>query len=175
MVIEAVYDKLFAGGDVMSIFYEARLETWNEIKGLTDDQLNKKPSADEWSIREVLDHLKLIDAAAQTAFKDRVKDAPLKEIEEKPLEMAEDRTNKRKAPSHFEPDQSYMSGSQMKQELDVVREQLTSIIASLKEDDFNRVLPHPVFQELTVKQFIDFIGHHEKRHLSQIKEIKEKI
>lgn len=62
----------------------------------------------------------------------------------------------------------------MKRELDVVREQLTAVIASLKEEDFERVLPHPLFQELTVRQWIEFIGHHDKRHLSQIKEIKEK-
>ncbi len=43
---------------MMSIFNEARLETWNEVKGLSDEKLNQKPSAEEWSIREVLDHLK---------------------------------------------------------------------------------------------------------------------
>lgn len=160
---------------MMSIFNEARLETWNELKGLSDEKLNQKPSAEEWSIREVLDHLKKIDMTAQKMLKERVKDAPIKEIEEKPLEVAQDRNNKRKAPSHLEPAHDFISGSQMKRELDVVREQLTAAIASLTEEDFERVLPHPVFQELTVRQWIDFIGHHEKRHLSQMKEIKEKI
>lgn len=160
---------------MMSIFNEARLETWNEVKGLSDEKLNQKPSSDEWSIREVLDHLKKIDMTAQNMLKERVKEAPVKEIEEKPLTAAQDRSNKRKAPAHLEPDHDFISGSQMKRELDVVREQLTAVIASLKEEDFERVLPHPVFQELTVRQWIDFIGHHEKRHLSQIKEIKEKI
>ncbi|MEC1292297.1 DinB family protein [Bacillus mojavensis] len=159
----------------MSIFNEARLETWNEVKGLSDEKLNQKPSSDEWSIREVLEHLKKIDMAAQNMLKEQVKEAPIKKIEEVPLTAAQDRSNKRKAPARLEPDHDFISGSQMKRELDVVREQLTAVIASLKEEDFERVLPHPLFQELTVRQWIDFIGHHEKRHLSQIKEIKEKI
>ncbi|MCG0057122.1 hypothetical protein L6R34_32680, partial [Escherichia coli] len=78
-------------------------------------------SAEEWSIREVLDHLKKIDMTAQKMLKERVKDAPIKEIEEKPLEVALDRDNERKAQSHLEPAHDFISGSQMKRELDVVR------------------------------------------------------
>ncbi|ASB87762.1 uncharacterized protein S101395_01226 [Bacillus sonorensis] len=42
----------------MSVFNEARKETWSEIQGLSDDVINTKPGKDEWSIQEVLDHLK---------------------------------------------------------------------------------------------------------------------
>lgn len=58
MIIAYIYGNVILGGDMMSIFNEARLETWNELKGLSDEKLNQKPSAEEWSIREVLDHLK---------------------------------------------------------------------------------------------------------------------
>lgn len=43
---------------MMSIFNEARKELWSEIQGLSDETLNKRPSEDEWSIQEVIDHLK---------------------------------------------------------------------------------------------------------------------
>ncbi|SPU08137.1 YuaE [Bacillus licheniformis] len=42
----------------MSIFNEARKELWSEIQGLSDEMLNKRPAEDEWSIQEVIDHLK---------------------------------------------------------------------------------------------------------------------
>lgn len=61
----------------------------------------------------------------------------------------------------------------MKRELDVVRERLTAAIASLKEEDLKRVLPHPVFQELTVRQWIDFIGHHENGTSARLKKLKK--
>ncbi|MCC9024205.1 DinB family protein [Bacillus nakamurai] len=159
----------------MSIFNEARQQTWNEVKGLSDHEFNQKPSAEEWSVREVLDHLKKIDETAHTLLSEQAMEAPLKETEEKPLEMAEDRTNKRTAPPHLAPEQERKSIVEMKEELDVARQHLTAVIASLKEEDFERVLPHPVFQELTIRQWIDFIGHHEKRHINQIEEIKQKI
>ncbi|MEW4059725.1 hypothetical protein CHH79_10065 [Bacillus siamensis] len=159
----------------MSIFNEARQQTWEELKGLSDEEFNQKPAADEWSVREVLDHLKKIDESAQSLLSKQAKDAPFKKIEEKPMEFIEDRTNKRPAPSQLEPEQNRISVIEAKQELDTARQQLTAVISSLNEEDFERVLPHPVFQELTIRQWIDFIGHHEKRHINQIKEIKQKI
>lgn len=42
----------------MSIFNVARKELWSEIQGLSDETLNKRLAEDEWSIQEVIDHLK---------------------------------------------------------------------------------------------------------------------
>lgn len=47
MIIAYIYGNVILGGDMMSIFNEARLETWNELKGLSDEKLNQKPSAEE--------------------------------------------------------------------------------------------------------------------------------
>lgn len=63
----------------------------------------------------------------------------------------------------------------LKAELDNVRTQLTSVIAAFHDEDFQRVPPHPIFEELTVRQWLDFIGHHERRHIKQIKEVKQKL
>lgn len=90
----------------MSIFNEARQQTWEELKGLSDEEFNQKPAADEWSVREVLDHLKKIDESAQSLLSKQAKDAPFKKIEEKPMEFIEDRTNKRPAPSQLEPEKT---------------------------------------------------------------------
>lgn len=106
----------------MSIFNEARQQTWEELKGLSDEEFNRKPAADEWSVREVLDHLKKIDETAQTLLSKQAKDAPFKKIEEKPMEFIEDRTNKRPAPSHLEPEQNRISVIEAKQELDTARQ-----------------------------------------------------
>ena len=62
----------------MSIFNEARQQTWEELKGLSDEEFNRKPAADEWSLREVMDHLKKIDETAKTLLSKQEKDAPFK-------------------------------------------------------------------------------------------------
>ncbi|MGN9866321.1 DinB family protein [Bacillus swezeyi] len=159
----------------MSIFNEARKELWNEIQGLPDNDINKRPAKNEWSIQEVLDHLKKIDLMAAQMFKEQIQHAPIKTIEEKPVKASEDRSTKRKAPPFIEPERKSTDALTIKAELDNVRQQLTSVIAAFQEEDFQRVLPHPIFKELTVRQWIDFIGHHEKRHIQQIQDIKQNI
>lgn len=159
----------------MSIFNEARKELWSEIQGLSDETLNKRPSEDEWSIQEVIDHLKKIDLMALQILKEQIKHAPVKTIEDKPVYQSEDRSSKRKAPPYAEPERKTADALTLKAELDNVRTQLTSVIAAFHDEDFQRVLPHPVFEELTVRQWLDFIGHHERRHIKQIKEIKQKL
>ncbi|PXW87084.1 hypothetical protein DFR56_106154 [Pseudogracilibacillus auburnensis] len=36
-------------------------------------------------------------------------------------------------------------------------------------------MPHPGFNMLNLSQWISFIGWHERRHIEQIKEVKEKL
>ncbi|MEH6974214.1 MULTISPECIES: DinB family protein [Bacillus] len=160
---------------MMSIFNEARKETWSEIRELSDDDINKRPEQDEWSIQEVLDHLKKLDLQAARLFRERIRSAPFRTIEAKPVHVSEDRSVKRKAPDSLEPERKTTDLLAIKAELDHARSQLTTVIATLQEEDFERVLPHSVFKELTVRQWIDFIGHHEKRHVKQIQEIKKKL
>lgn len=146
----------------MSIFNEARKETWSEIRELSDDDINKRPEQDEWSIQEVLDHLKNSICRLTRLFRERIRSAPFRTIEAKPVHVSEDRSVKRKAPDSLEPERKTTDLLAIKAELDHARSQLTTVIATLQEEDFERVLPHSVFKELTVRQWIDFIGHHEK-------------
>jgi uncharacterized damage-inducible protein DinB len=75
LVILPAFDmvQLKLGGDMMSIFNEARKELWSEIQGLSDEMLNKRPAEDEWSIQEVIDHLKKIDLMALQILKEQIK------------------------------------------------------------------------------------------------------
>lgn len=90
--------------------------------------------------------------------------------------MAEDRSRKATAPSIVEPERKHVTPTHLKDELDTAREQnFNQILSTFTEDDFKRVIAHPVFEELSLKQYLDFIGAHEKRHIHQIKEIKEQL
>lgn len=123
---------------MMSVFNEARKETWSEIQGLSDDVINTKPGKDEWSIQEVLDHLKKIDLKTAQLFKENIRSAPLKAIQAKPVEASENRYDKRKAPDFLEPERKTKDCLTIKTELDHARQQLTSIIASFHKADFQR-------------------------------------
>ncbi|MGE6629805.1 DinB family protein [Bacillus sp. NPDC077027] len=159
----------------MSLLHEARQELWQELKGLNEHMLNQKISDEKWSIQEVADHLKKMDLISAKHLASQVKTAPIKDYQEKPVESAEDRSRKASAPSIVEPDRKHVTSTQLKDELDTAREQLNQIVSTFTEEDYNRVVPHPVFEELSVKQYLDFIGAHEKRHIHQIKEIKDQL
>ncbi|MGG3626349.1 DinB family protein [Bacillus gobiensis] len=159
----------------MNIIHEARQKTRLLIHNLSDETLNKRPSAEEWSIQEVLDHLNKTDQMSSTFLKHRMKEAEIKEVKKQPIEIVEDRSHPRKAPEKLMPDRKSITLEQCKNELDQAREQLTIIISSISEKDLTKVLPHAVFKELTVAQWIGFIGHHEVRHSKQIEEILEKL
>ena len=49
------------------------------------------------------------------------------------------------------------------------------IIAANEKDLEQKSFPHPLFKELSLKQWIPFVGLHEKRHLLQIEELKSKL
>ncbi|OLP64044.1 hypothetical protein BACPU_27900 [Bacillus pumilus] len=159
----------------MSLLHEARQELWQELQGVNEEQLNKKMSDDTWSIQEVADHLKKMDLVAANHLATNGKKAPIKKYTPKPVEMAEDRSRKVTAPSIVAPDRKYVTPTQLKDELDTAREQMNQILSTFTEEDFTRVIAHPVFEELSLKQYLDFIGAHEKRHIHQIKEIKEHL
>ncbi|HBU92358.1 MAG TPA: DinB family protein [Bacillus pumilus] len=159
----------------MSLLHDARQELWQELQGLNEEQLNQKLSDDTWSIQEVAEHLKKMDLVAAKHLAAEGKKAPIKEYEPKPVEMAEDRSRKATAPSIVEPERKHVTPTHLKDELDTAREQLNQILSTFTEDDFKRVIAHPVFEELSLKQYLDFIGAHEKRHIHQIKEIKEQL
>ena len=103
----------------------------------------------------MIDYLKKIDLMALQILKEQIKHAPVKTIEDKPVHQSEDRSSKRKAPPYAEPERKTADALTLKAELDNVGTQLTSVIAAFHDEDFQRVLPHPVFEELTVRQWLD--------------------
>jgi hypothetical protein len=74
------------------------------------------------------------------------------------------------------PDHEYKTLEEMKEKLSRSREKLLSVVTEAGEEALEKKsLPHPVFGPLNLKQWVEFVGQHEKRHLAQIEEIKEQL
>jgi uncharacterized damage-inducible protein DinB len=159
----------------VDILHDARQKTWILLHGLTDEALNERPAPEEWSIQEILDHLNKTDLMAVHVLKTRFKDSVIKDVKHQPLEIAEDRTQQRKAPEKLLPERKLMTLERCKDELDRARNELLTVISSISDKELTKVLPHPVFNELSVKQWIEFIGHHEIRHDKQMEEIIKRL
>ncbi|MGD6819048.1 DinB family protein [Metabacillus sp. 84] len=156
---------------------KVREELLNTLNAVTDEQFNEKPASDQWSIGQVVDHLQKMENIVLKNLKESIPDAEEKVVEEKQLEIVTDRSRKVPAPDYVAPRSAPIDRVETITALEEARRDLTQFTELLKEDfDLTkRALKHPVLGELSVKQWIEFVGYHEKRHLLQIQEVKESI
>ncbi|MGF9965045.1 DinB family protein [Bacillus rhizoplanae] len=149
----------------------------SEIEMLTDTEINTKPRRDKWSIMQVLHHLHLVEQSVTSAIvyalhKNERKVVPLQD-----LQLTLDRTRKREAPQQMQPTETIMKKAQMIQLLQSSREKLLHVLHSIvnEKELFEKSLKHPIFDELNLYQWVQFLDLHEQRHLTQLKEAKHSI
>lgn len=155
---------------------QIRNELFESINNLTDDELNKKLSKEKWSIMQVLEHLFLMESKLVKLMTRTFNEAPPKVISDKPIHLVTDRTMKVTSPPHFEPTDEFISKAEILAKLNQSRKSLIDFVELTKEQNLeNKGMPHPFLGEINLKQWIPFIGVHEKRHIEQIYEIKNEI
>jgi hypothetical protein len=153
-----------------------REELLKSVGGLSDQQLNKKVEMGSWTIMQVLDHLYLMEVAiakgiSQELANDKSEAAPLK-----PIHLTVNRSTKVDAPPFVLPSNDFISLDELKGKLSESRKRLIQITNDVSLQDLEqKSFRHPVFGPLSLKQWIPFVGFHEKRHLAQIGELKEKL
>jgi len=153
-----------------------RDEVLASVSNLTDDQLNEGKEEGNWSIMQVLDHLYLMEHAIVHTISKQLVKGETKTTSEKPIQFTTDRSVKVDAPAFVIPPNEFTSLKEMNIKLSKSRELLNHVISSANPTLFEqRTYPHPVFGDLSLNQWIPFIGLHEKRHLAQIEELKAKF
>ena len=164
------------GSDCVKINEEARDELLNEVTGLTDEEINRKPSNDEWSIKQVLEHLYLFELEVIKSVQEELAKGEEVTIKERPIHLAVNRDSKVEAPSNVKPSESFATLEELERKLASSREKLQKFVNNTDKKLLEqKALPHPGFKKLSLAQWIEFIGWHEKRHILQIKEVKEKL
>lgn len=159
----------------MNDIQEARKEVLQSIASLTDLQLNEKQNG-KWSIMQVLEHLYLTEKLIVDKLKVTMTSDKETEVEDKPILLITNRNHKIVAPQFLTPSDTFITLATIQEKLIASRTSLEDFLAVAdKEKMKKRSLPHPVFGLLNIKQWVEFIGLHEKRHLAQIKELKQEL
>ena len=85
-----------------------------------------------------------------------------------------DRTKKSKLPNIVEPDVEPFEVQQIVDMLNDSRKKLMTLLSTVEDQSIlaEKSVQNPVFGELALNQWIDFLYLHEQRHIEQIKEIK---
>lgn len=163
-------------GNYVKVNEEAREALLNEVAGLSDEEINRKPSDNEWSIKQVLEHLYLFELEVIKSVQIELENGEVVEVKERPIHLTVNRDIKVEAPNNVKPGEEFATMDELKQNLASSREKLQEFVKSVDKRLLEqKSLPHPGFKRLSLAQWIEFIGWHEKRHILQIKEVKEKL
>ncbi|MBM7704272.1 DinB family protein [Metabacillus iocasae] len=155
---------------------QVRNELLESVSELSNEQLNQKVEEGSWTIMQVLEHLYLMEKVLVQMMRKALVKGPEQPTDEKPIHLTPDRSRKVVAPDYVTPSDAYMTLEEIKQKLHESREGLHAFVAQHKEEELKKKsFPHPVFGLLHLKQWSEFIGYHEKRHLKQIEELKVKL
>jgi hypothetical protein len=145
----------------------------NEISGLSDAELNKKPDSDTWSVAQVCHHLYLSESVFTQAIIYGLNKSNGRKAEPVPVQLAAERTQKAKAPDIVAPGDGPLDSEQIKELLNHSRNLFFEFYHQLEDKSVlaEKSTKHPLFGYMPLNQWVELIYLHEERHIEQIKEI----
>lgn len=159
---------------ITDYFQVTRDELIKLIEDLSTEDFNATPSEDKWSIAQVCHHLALVELSTIKAVKYGLREDKSTKSDPKDITLILNRSNKVHAPKVVEPGGGPFEVYEMVEMLTNSRKKLLELINSIEDADVleEKSVVHPVFGLLLLKQWIEAVPLHEKRHIDQIKEIK---
>ena len=158
---------------------ETRERLYSRVEGLSDEQAAKRPSPNAWSVKEIIEHLSIIEdrlLRMMTMMLMKAESAGAGSsngpVEIKPFSLEKlierSRNEKYDAPEAVRPSgQVTLADSLAKMRRS--REELHGLRSRVETTDLSgATYPHPVGAALNFYEWLAFIGVHEERHLRQI-------
>jgi hypothetical protein len=151
-----------------------RTKLLDSFKNLTDEQLNQKPNADRWSIAQVIYHLYTFEKNTSEMILDALQ-AKSNKVEERDKSYLADRSNKVQSPNN--PPIDFFTKKELVQLLEKSRFHYLQTVFNETHERIlaEKSMDHPWFGLISLKNLVDTIWLHEKRHTEQIAEIKEEL
>ena len=153
-------------------------ELKSTIKGLSEAQLNYKPTEEAWSVAECMEHLAISEGNIMGLVQNTLKEEadPSKKSERKFQEdkalvkMISDRSFKVKTQKPFEPTGKFGSYGGSVKEFKVKRKSNMKFVKKTQEDLRSHFFEFP-FGLADSYQIVLFMSGHTTRHTDQIKEV----
>lgn len=159
---------------------ETRNDVIKSVKGLSEEQLNYKPAADRWSVKECIYHIALSEDNLWK-WVDGVLKAPanpekrqdIKTTDEQVVKALSDRSTKRKTYEALEPASAkFSSVADALQAFAASRQKLIEYIKTTPDDMRNHIAIETPMGPLDAYQLVLLISSHSNRHLQQLNEVK---
>ena len=158
---------------------DTKSELFKSVKGLSEAQLNFKPAADRWSVKECVYHIAIVEKAlwqlmemTMKAPANPEKRAEIKVTDEEFIKMIEDRSKKVKTSETMEPKAAtYKSMDEALADFKTQRTDHIKYVKTTTEDLRNHVAQLP-FGWVDCYQLTLMISAHTNRHNQQLNEVK---
>jgi len=171
--------------EVLNYLDTQRKELRAAIDSIPTATRNTQPTANQWSVAQVLDHLTIVDRRVAAGVGKWIADAQASGLGQEeettsvtgtiPNEKIVDRSRKVEAPEEIRP-RTDIDAETAWAELEQARAKLRA--AFLTGDGFalgQVVQTHPVLGPINVYQWMLFCASHEARHTLQIREIGDQL
>jgi hypothetical protein len=167
--------------EVLNYLDQTRTELRAAVDSVPSDSRNTKPSADQWSVAQILDHLAIAHRLVAALVGKSIAEAQASGLGTEtatssvlvtiPTERILDRTQKVAAPERILP-RSDLDAETAWTELEEAREKLRAAFLTGDGLALEQVVQrHPVLGPINMYQWVLFNGSHEARHTLQIREL----
>lgn len=163
-------------GDLMEKNIVVRHELLASPTGLTEEQFNQKPAKDEWSIKQVMEHLVLFDQVLLRRMQSAI-EQPDMLLEPKDISPSADRSRRLKYPETMKPTDGVCSINDLLARLRESHQALVSFYNELPDKSIlqHKGVPHERYGVMSLDQWIELAAVHDQRHLQQIQDIRSAI
>lgn len=163
---------------VINELKDSKSELLKSIKGLSEQQLNYKPSRERWSIKECIYHVTMAEKGLWETFATTMKEpsVPVKPAtllsDEDVVNIATDRVHKLIAPESLQPVKApWKTANEAISAFKIIRMEHVKYAKLTTEDLRDHFMPL-AFGKIDGYQFLLFMSAHCNRHIQQINEIK---
>lgn len=157
---------------------ETRADYLNQLKGLSDKQLNFRAAEGRWTIAEIAEHIIVVEEALFGMLNARVlKSEPPKcadvfrVADNTVILTVTNRSQKFTAPEAVKPNGRWKTRDELSASFEKTRNITTDFVKNNKIDLRNLFGQSPV-GTIDAFQWLLFINAHSERHLAQLKEVK---
>jgi hypothetical protein len=160
-------------------FKETKEGFLNDVKGLSEAQLNFKSSPERWSVAECIEHIAIAEGALMGLVQnnekqpvDSSKRSQVKATDADVMAKVPDRSTKRIAPEFLKPSGKFKNSEEAIKAFVEQRDKNIEYVQTTTNDLRNHFLPHSSLGLLDDYQWLLVISAHSRRHTLQIEEVK---
>ncbi|MDW0117973.1 DinB family protein [Sporosarcina thermotolerans] len=152
--------------------HKVRRKIYQVIDGMTDEEFNRKPSEHDWSPKQILEHLALMETYIAAKIAAELKNKESRRASKKLIVLSGNLMMKDDLPEATKPTDSFKKVSEMKEELHNSRIYLLDVYDGSCKDMDNlreKSLEHPNLGLMPLEQWFPVVGMYEKCHLKMLK------